>query len=74
LSARNGRAPLCNLHDGAQGIDKLLATTAIDPPLTPQSEKNQALPDLQARWLTRRFLLSAPLAAALASLVFGERT
>ena len=28
--------------------------------------------ELQARWLTRRFLLSAPLAAAIASLVFGE--
>ena len=28
--------------------------------------------ELQAIWLTRRFLLSAPLAAALASLIFPE--
>jgi hypothetical protein len=30
------------------------------------------LPDRQARWLTRRFLISAPLATMLAPLVFPE--
>jgi hypothetical protein len=35
------------------------------------SDQTQQLPDLQARWLTRRFLISSAMAWALAPHVFG---
>jgi hypothetical protein len=61
------------LQDEPQGIDHQLASEKISPPHKPKSGQNQEqLTDQQARWLTRRFVLSAPLAAAIASLVFPE--
>jgi hypothetical protein len=42
--------------------------TELVPSNNPSPDRLQA----QTRWLTRRFVLSAPLAAALACLVFGE--
>ena len=62
LRKQSGRA------DGSENRRSSDQTQLI---LTPRPAA-QSLPDLQARWLTRRFLLSAPLAAAIASLVFGE--
>jgi hypothetical protein len=71
LLARNGARPALREQNGPRRIEKL-ATTTIDPAHTPERAKNQALPDLQACWLTRRFLISAPLATMLAPLVFPE--
>jgi len=52
---------------GPREIDQhKLVTTTNNLPNSPKPA------ELQAIWLTRRFLLSAPLAAALASLIFPE--
>jgi superfamily II DNA or RNA helicase len=41
LVASNGCTPPCDLQNGVQRIDKLLASTAIGPPHKPKSEKKQ---------------------------------
>jgi hypothetical protein len=53
-------------------MDHQLGSEKISPPLKPKSGQNQELTDRQTVWLSRRFLLSAATAAALASLVFPE--
>jgi hypothetical protein len=77
LILRNGPRPgLQDAQDEPQGIDKLLAATAIGPPHSRQAEKNQEplqlLADRQASWLTRRLSISPSTAWTVARLAFGE--
>jgi hypothetical protein len=39
---------------------------------TRSADQTQYLPDLQAKWLSRRFLIGPALASALAAIVFPE--
>jgi hypothetical protein len=72
LVALNGCGPACDDADQTAGIDHQLASEKTYPAHTPERAKNQELTDRQAGWLTRRFLISAPLAYAIAPLAFGE--
>jgi hypothetical protein len=72
LVALNGCGPACDDADQTAGMDHQLGSEKISPPHKPKSGQNQELTDRQAGWLTRRFLISAPLAYAIAPLAFGE--
>jgi hypothetical protein len=72
LVALNGRGPPCDNAGQTAGIDHQLGSEKIYPAHTPERAKNQELPERQARWLSRRFLLTAATASAIASLVFPE--